>query len=291
MKIMHELVQTNPRLPFKYYEHDPATSITVDPHWHQGIEINYLIRGGVLKFVTDGKTTEYRPGHIWSVDHRIVHSASGDERDNWLEIGLIIDEQFLTKNIPISKSWKLNLDGSSSKSENPEAYSQLQTHLIAIHNLFGEPITDLSRLKIMSHFYEVVAIIGQSFVISLDEENNTNPNTSLIDSVVSTINQQFSEAIDGNYLADEFNVSLTTLNKQFNENMQMSVNRYLRMIRLMNARRMLLETDEKINYIASKCGFVNVKTFNRNFKSWKNLTPSEYRKYFSRYHQIDTKCF
>lgn len=290
MKITHEIVQTAPRLPFKYYEHDPATPITVAPHWHQGIEINYLIRGGNLKFVTDGKTTEYHPGDLWSVDHRIVHSASGEERDDWLEIGLIIDDKFLEDNLPNSKSWKMNLNGTTSKNIAPEAYQQLQTNLIAIHNFFGEPITELSRLEVMSHFYSLLAELGKSFVVLIGE-NNTNQNSSLIDSVVSTINQQFSEPINGTYLADKFNVSLTTLNEQFSDNMQMSVNRYLRMIRLMNARRMLLETDEKINYIAIKCGFVNVKTFNRNFKSWKDLTPTEYRKYFSRYHQIETKCF
>lgn len=45
MKILHETVQTIPRLPFKYYEHDPLTDINVAPHWHQGIELNYLVSG------------------------------------------------------------------------------------------------------------------------------------------------------------------------------------------------------------------------------------------------------
>ena len=84
MEILHEAVQTIPRLPFKYYEHDPLTDITVAPHWHQGIELNYLVSGTVLKFVTDGQTAEYRPGDLWTTNRRVVHSASGPAEVDWV---------------------------------------------------------------------------------------------------------------------------------------------------------------------------------------------------------------
>ncbi|WP_459756339.1 helix-turn-helix domain-containing protein [Pediococcus ethanolidurans] len=71
----------------------------------------------------------------------------------------------------------------------------------------------------------------------------------------------------------------------------MSVNRYLRLVRLMNVRRLLLETDKPVEYIASVCGFTNNKTLNRNFKTWKGLTPTAYRQTYARYHKIDTSCF
>lgn len=289
MEILHEAVQTIPRLPFKFYEHDPLTPIAVKPHWHQGIELNYLKAGAPLKFVTDGHTTEYRPGDLWAVNRRVVHSASGPEQVDWDEFGLIIDDDFLTNRIVESVNWQLNLSGATSNQDHPEAYKLIREHLVAIRRLLKQPTTDLLRLEILSHFYGLLATLGATFTTPLDE-NDVNPNFSLVDHVMTTINQRYSEPISGNTLASDFHVSLTTLNQQFNANVQLSVNRYLRLIRLMNARRLLLESDRKIEYIATSCGFPNGKTFNRNFKTWKGMTPTDYRQAFARYHKIDTSC-
>lgn len=289
MQIVHETVQTIPRLPFKYYEHDPLTAITVAPHWHQGIELNYLVNGTTLKFITDGHTTEYRPGDLWTVNRRVVHSATGPEQVDWVEFGLIIDDDFLQNRIPASTNWQLTLNGAESAVTHPQAYAEVREHLVAIHELLETPTNDLLRLRILSHFYSLLATLGQTFTVPLDE-TDVNPNLTLTDGVMSAINQHYAEAITGNTLAEDFHVSLTTLNQQFNANVQMSVNRYIRLIRLMNARRLLLETDRKIEYIAASCGFANGKTFNRNFKAWKGLTPTDYRQAFARYHRIDTSC-
>ncbi|RRK11229.1 AraC family transcriptional regulator [Lactiplantibacillus garii] len=289
MEILHEAVQTIPRLPFKFYEHDPLTPITVNPHWHQGIELNYLKAGDPLKFVTDGHTTEYRPGDLWAVNRRVVHSATGPEQVDWDEFGLIIDDDFLTNRVPESVNWQLNLNGAVSSQAHPNAYRLIREHLVAIRQLLKQSPTDLLRLEILSHFYGLLATLGHVFTTPL-VETDVNPNTSLVDDVMTAINQRYAEPITGNTLAHEFHVSLTTLNQQFNANVQLSVNRYLRLIRLMNARRLLLESDLKIEYVAASCGFPNGKTLNRNFKAWKKMTPTEYRQAYARYHRIDTSC-
>lgn len=290
MEILHETVQTIPRLPFKFYEHDPLTPIAVQPHWHQGIELNYLQAGGPLKFVTDGHTTEYRPGDLWTVDRRVVHSASGPEHLDWNEFGLIIDDDWLLDRLPASANWQLTLNGAVSNEAHPNAYRMIREHLVAIRERLTHPTTDLLRLEILSHFYGLLATLGAVFVTPL-AASAVNPNQSLVDSVMTAINRRYAEPITGNTLASEFNVSLTTLNQQFKKNVQLSVNRYLRLIRLMNARRLLLESDLNIEYVASACGFPNGKTLNRNFKSWKGMTPTDYRQAYARYHRIDTSCF
>ncbi|UOF05159.1 AraC family transcriptional regulator [Lactiplantibacillus plantarum subsp. plantarum] len=289
MKILHETVQTIPRLPFKYYEHDPLTDINVAPHWHQGIELNYLVSGTTLKFVTDGQTNEYRPGDLWTTNRRVVYSASGPTEVDWVEFGLIIDDDFLQTQIPASANWQLTLNGAASSKTHPQAYADVRQQLVTIHDLLTTPTTDLLRLQILSYFYQLLVTLGQTFTVPLTA-TTVSPNLTLTDTVMTAINQHYAEPIDGNTLAEQFHVSLTTLNQQFNANVQLSVNRYLRLIRLMNARRLLLETDHKIEYIAMQCGFPNSKTFNRNFKSWKGMTPTDYRQAYARYHRIDTSC-
>lgn len=289
MKILHENVQPLAQLPFKYYKHNFNENLVVDPHWHQGIEINYLVQGDTLNFVTAGKTMKYHSGDIWTVNHRDIHSVNTTKKAPFLEFGLIIDDNFLQQQVPASKDWHLILNSINSTHDHYQSYQRIKTHLTNIQLLLEKPLTDLTRLNILSHFYGLLNELGENFNHP-ESNNHVNPNLSLLDTVMSNINKNYAKEIDGNTLATEFHTSLTTLNQQFNTNVQMSVNRYLRLIRLLNSRKLLLESDRSIDYIANSCGFSSGKTFNRNFKAWKGQTPSDYRSSFSKYHKIDTNC-
>ncbi|MFC6315245.1 helix-turn-helix domain-containing protein [Lapidilactobacillus achengensis] len=283
--IQHETVQLWPRLPFKFYEHDPLTSIGVSPHWHQGIELNYLVAGPTLKFETDGTTRHHQPGAIWAVDRRVVHSASGAPSHQWDEFGLIIDDQFLLTQLPESADWSLRLFGAPSQAVHPEAYAQLALHLNQIRDLLHQEFTDVARLLILSHFYQVLALLADNFTELAPSSPPIQPNAPLVDQVINYLDRNYGETISSAEVAHRFHVSQTTLNQQFNANVQMSLNRYLRLVRLLNARKLLLETDDKIDYIAQRCGFGNRKNLNRNFQTWKGTTPSAYRQAYARYHR------
>ncbi|MFC6182579.1 AraC family transcriptional regulator [Lactiplantibacillus daowaiensis] len=289
MQIQHEAVQTMPRLPFKYYEHDPQTTIDVAPHWHQGIELNYLVAGATLKFVTDGQTVAYQPGDIWATNRRSVHSATGDPTADWDEFGLIIDDDYLLSQLPASAHWQLTLNQPATTTQQPASYQRIRQHLQAIHDLLHRGVSDNVRLLVLSHFFQLLVELDQHFATT-QPQTTVNPNQSLTDQIMTTINDHYAEPISGSTLAAQYHVSLTTLNQQFNANLQLSVNRYLRLVRLMHARRLLLATDMKVDYIAMQCGFTTAKTLNRNFKAWKGLTPTDYRQAYQRDHQIDTSC-
>jgi AraC-like DNA-binding protein len=285
----YEQVEQATGLPFKYFAHDPLTDINVAPHWHQGIELNFLVAGGTLSFVANGHTHEYQPGDIWTVNRRDVHSAAGDSNLDWQEFGFIIDDKFLVSRLPESANWHLNLDGKKSGQVIPLAYAEIREHGLAIHHLLQHDQTDFSRLEILSHFYALLVALGQNFATPIASAD-VNPNPRLINAVMTTINQEFDRQLSGSELARIFHVSLTTLNQQFNANVQMPVNKYIRFVRLLNARRMLLESDNTLEYIAAACGFSSDKTFVRNFKDWKHMTPSDYRHAFARYHRVDASC-
>lgn len=284
MTIHHENVQLLPRLPFKYYEHDPLTSINVQPHWHQGIELNFLVSGAELKFVTDGQTTIYQPGAIWAVNRRVTHSAAGTAHADWTEFGLIIDDDFLIQQLPDSVNWQLTLSGAPKNKTDLRAYAAVRKQLLTIRSLIQQGVSDPTRLLIMGQFYQLIATLALHFNRPT-RPAKTNPNPNLVDTVMTYIQQHASAELTGAELAQQFRVSLTTLNQQFNANLQMSIGHYIRLTRLLNARRLLLETTDKVTAIASSCGFSSDKTLNRNFKAWKGLTPSEYRQAYARYHQ------
>jgi transcriptional regulator GlxA family with amidase domain len=52
-------------------------------------------------------------------------------------------------------------------------------------------------------------------------------------------------------------------------------------IRLGHATRLLIDTTLSIGEIAHQCGFNNISNFNRTFKKKKNITPKDYRDYYT----------
>ena len=52
---------------------------------------------------------------------------------------------------------------------------------------------------------------------------------------------------------------------------------YLSFIRILNAQKLLTETDEPIAFVAQKVGIPNVSYFNRKFKAQNGMTPGQYR--------------
>ena len=56
------------------------------------------------------------------------------------------------------------------------------------------------------------------------------------------------------------------------------MNEYLIRKRLEKVRKDLLETEKSITDIAFSAGFSNINSFNRLFKKYQGLTPSEFRK-------------
>ena len=127
--VEHEEVQNNQRLPFYFYHDNQANQ---PEHWHQGIELNYLIKGKDLRFALEGKTYHFNSGDIWLVNRRQIHSASGEDEE-WEYEGFIIDDDFLLSQYPTSINWNLSLLGKSSTKNQP-AYRELRDEVVPLVN-------------------------------------------------------------------------------------------------------------------------------------------------------------
>ena len=274
--IGHEEVQNNQRLPFYFYYDNQAMQ---PEHWHQGIELNYLIKGKDLRFALEGQTYHFNSGDIWLVNRRQIHSASG-EAGEWKYEGLIIDDDFLLSQYPSSINWNLNLLGQKS-TKKKRAYNELVKEIVALGRLCRKPLTDARRFIVLSHLMKIIVLLDQNF--NNKEQIVQSPNLALGDEIIKYINEHFQEDIQVGDIAQKFNISHVTLNRQLKQTNNLSMGKYLKLVRLMHARELLLNTNKSIELVAYESGFSNTRVLNRNFKSWKYKTPTEYRNEFSKY--------
>ncbi len=112
------------------------------------------------------------------------------------------------------------------------------------------------------HFLKPVSILWQ--------ENVANSYSEMIQKVAEYIHSDFrNEQISLEYVADRFEVDPIFLSKEFKRAKQVNFIDYLTNVRIVEAKRQLLETDHQINEIAENLGY-NPSYFNRLFKSARN---------------------
>jgi AraC-like DNA-binding protein len=86
-----------------------------------------------------------------------------------------------------------------------------------------------------------------------------------------------SEEVNLTYLAKLAGMSPTALSRTFKQKMGVTLSTYHIDLKLKNAARCLIDTDDKIADICKSCGFNNLSNFNRTFKAKKGKTPKDYR--------------
>lgn len=79
-------------------------------------------------------------------------------------------------------------------------------------------------------------------------------------------------------LAAELNTNRTYLSRYINNAMHCTFYDYVNNLRIAYARKLLLETDDKIDVVAMQSGFNSITTFRRMFSKTYGMTASEYRK-------------
>ena len=104
-----------------------------------------------------------------------------------------------------------------------------------------------------------------------------------IDRVADYMKENFtSEEVNLTYLSKLAGMSTTALSRVFKQKMGMTLSSYLIDLKLKNATRRLVDTDEKIADICKSCGFNNLSNFNRTFKAKKGKTPKDYRSLYKK---------
>lgn len=97
-------------------------------------------------------------------------------------------------------------------------------------------------------------------VISLVENNYTNSN------------------LDITWVSEKLGISYSHLRKIFSDNLNINFPDYVNNLRICKAKKLLLDSNLTIRDIALQTGFNNAQSFNRNFKKYEDITPTEYRK-------------
>ncbi len=125
----------------------------------------------------------------------------------------------------------------------------------------------------------------KEFVLLLSKTENTPSELDFLAAIFHRNSTDFSTTINNNLFSNlslvEFaklcGLSISSFKRKFKDVYNESPRKYFSKMKMKKAGQMLANTDNRISDVAYDCGFESLATFNRNFKSYYGMAPTEYK--------------
>jgi AraC-like DNA-binding protein len=141
-------------------------------------------------------------------------------------------------------------------------------------------LNGLQRLSFLFSIFDLLSgIMEYELLASPGYVENINLNGSdRLKKVIDYIMKNFDQSISLPKAAANVNMSLTSFCNFFKENYRLTFVEYLNSVRVGHACKLLTEKDRSIVDIAYGSGYNSLANFNKQFKRYKQMTPTEFRK-------------
>lgn len=249
-----------------YYEGFFKEKAIIGRHWHESLEIIYVIEGS-LEVTTANGGIILNGGEMVIIGGALLHGTKyvSDTLHNQC---LQIKYDFLVNH--------LDCDDLSHKIFKVGNISKILFYYENVINYFKSN-DYISQMKYKANLLLLLTSIIEDE--NYNKENGVSSNfNDTISRIIYYINFNYKENITLNSVAEKFNYTPQNISILFKKCLGKTFHKYLTEIRLENAVHLLLNSDKKVIDISLECGFPNEMAFINKFKQKYNMTPNTYRK-------------
>jgi len=222
-----------------------------------------------LLLVDDDKTSLYEYREMLQTEYKVRTADSGEKAIEMIKKTNIIDLVLLD----------IKMEGMSGiealkeiKAINPDVFVIMMTGYSRkdniIQSLKGHADDFLEK---PAHY----SVLFESIKNLLDQKERNQEGT--VDKLKYIISKNYHKDLDLKKISDIVCLSPKYISRLFKEQTGVTFNQYKLKLRIEEARRLLLETEQNINEISWNVGYHNVESFIRIFKKMEGCTPGEYR--------------
>lgn len=276
MEYTYENVVNDEKIPFKVILHNyDIESLLIRSHWHEEIELTYIVSKSRGTLYIDGKRYVIKEGDIILINSNCIHSISVDSCVNQSAVTFLIPYKFVESVYP--NLCNIEFDCTPLVSDK-NAYKKLEHNIMEIAKCYYEKDA-FWDVKITGLCYETIYLLLKYFKKERDLTDLAHQKEDLkvISQIVAYIKKNCSHSLSIEQIADKFAFSPQYLCRYFKKHMGTTILKYINNVRLINAYRDLMNTNKSIITISLENGFPNEKSFINVFKSIYNKTPYEYR--------------
>ncbi len=250
-------------------------------HSHHEYELNFISNGaGVRRIIGDSietigpyelvLVTGEQLEHVWEQGS----CTSEDIREITIQFSpTLFDEGLLSKNQfeSIRKMFDQARQGLVFPQEAiMKVYSKLDTI-----SLESDSFTQV--LQCISILHELSQFEGRKLATSAFAKAPRHSESNRVETIKEYVHRHYAEPLTLDGIADLISMSPSSCSRFFKAHAGRTITDYIVDVRLGNAARSLVDSNESVSVICYACGFNNLSNFNRIFKAKKGMTPREFR--------------
>ncbi len=281
MEFVKEHTHGTPAFPVASYaiEYNAGPEFFFFPHYHDELEFFFVYSGDAVVWVNTIPYT-MQAGDFLIMPSSAIHSCSPHSASTCGTYALLCSPDFLygrNSDVIFSEYLKRLTDTNS-----PALYVSADTPSASrASRLFHECTSMFAshppayELLVKSHLLELLYLAFTA--ADRQAPQMVDPAMSMIKQSLDYIQTHLNEVITLTDLAEQCSLSPSQYGRLFKRVMACTPVTYLLEKRISYARQLLTHTDIKVSDVALKTGFNNFSYFNRCFRRYLGITPSEYR--------------
>ena len=268
--------------PFEVYRcRIPETFPFFPLHYHDDFEIVYVLEG-TLDASVHAQRFECSTGDILIIPPQKIHGFFQHKNLPCHYINIVFSLSLLEQ--PDSDFFKKFMSPYQNEQISLPYFHKKETlfntkileSVISLFNNRHEAVSKpfLVKSELFKIFHYLQEIVSDSDV----KLNNSELYANKLIPVFKYVSENYMNSISVADAAKLVNFSESHFMNIFKRIAGTSFTNYVKMIRLENARVMLLSSDKSVQQIADECGFEDISYFIRSFKKYINLSPLKYKK-------------
>lgn len=271
----YELIQVPKTTGVCFYTKKDTGSY-VPNHWHDAIEIIYMIQGSV-DITVESSAYHLQEGQCFLINSSVIHSTKCTSPNIGIVFQIPID--FIQLYIPNVQQLRFVLD-------DPANTPVRQTKL----DIFKETLMQMQIandirpegyiLRFNSLLFEILFQLYHNFSVKIFQADLTHKAKDLnrLNLVLDYISQNYNHPISIDEIAQIAYLDSKYFCRFFKKHMGLTFLEYLNEVRLSHIYQDLISTQYTLQRILERHGFTNYKLFRRVFSEHFHTTPSQVRK-------------
>ena len=237
----------------------------------ESFEIIYVLSGTLLIIRKPGRPLTYEQGDLTMIRSGVNYDLVPKPSCMILHIG--ITPAFIEQTA--CPEYRIMCD---SVLEPDRDYFPIRRILASVSSEYMDYTRD-HTLSITGRLFQLLDLLSQDFRINpaRTEVDSSGKYDSRIRQIEEYISSHYKTSVSLSDLSENLHLTPQYVSKFFRKNFGSSFSGYLNHVRLEHAVRDIRYTDRSITDIAFSSGFINVSTFNRNFRSEYGMSPKQYR--------------
>ncbi len=261
-------------------QHTPSSHKLCNMHIHNEIELLF-IKEGALK-CSDGLNTYVASrGDIIFVNSRIPHITESVNEVDEFYIQFNTEDFTFSENTAYSKYLSRFINALGERMFLFKSGSALASELFEYASKCSEEYYSQRAAYssfIKAYIYSILGVLYRNDII-LDAESFFDPKTAeMLTPVLNYIEENYSLPITLDDLSNISNLNKYYFCRLFKKATNSTVTDFINFVRIYKAEKMLTSSNRSISDISFDVGFSSVSYFNRVFRKFVQLTPSQYRK-------------